>query len=284
MFIFNQSFNSQYKKLKCNLNYLIIIIGIIILISSCTHISSSPSQNTGGIYGKIELNRKEKFFDNVKVRVEGTGLTTKVDTSGIFYIPEVPVGEYTLVASAFGFLDGVLENVFVAKDSISIVAIGLKDISHYTFSEKNTWEGIKISKTNIKSKGKIKGHVKNINNASPIYAMVCIENTFWVAYTDSLGEYQLTDILPGKYTIKAFQSTGRKARIVGHELNDSIIIAKLNFDLNQIMSGGYRPMTVKNVRVAPDSTSIIDIQLQSTWISEEYPPVQRKEIIIKDSQ
>jgi hypothetical protein len=233
MFIFNRFFSSLLKTktysqiLRFKPHYLTILS--IILINSCTHTSSPSTPNTGSIYGKIQiLNREKTSSKDFKLRVEGKGFSVKVDTSGIFHISEVPFGEYTLIASAPGFLHGIMEKVSVVGDSISIVSIFLKFPSYAAISEKEAWKGIKIGKTNIKSKGKIKGHV--INSSPIINALVLIENTFWLTYSDSTGEYQLTDILPGKYTLQAFTEES------------------------------HTPKTVKNVIVAPDSTSIVNFR------------------------
>ncbi len=272
----------MFKERKLKLNYLTITAMISII--SCIHISSPVPQNTGGIYGKITLNRTKKSFDNVKIQVEETGLSSNVDSSGIFYIPEVPPGLYTLIASAPEFLDGILENVFVVRDSISIVSIWLEDARRPTISEKKTWKGIKTGKVDVKSKGKIKGHVEKSETASPVKAMVCIENTFWVTYTDSSGEYQLTNILPGKYTLKAFGG-GRRIRWTdagpGPEEGTRLVKPK-NSNRHKMTAEHYYPRTIKNVRVAPDSTSIVDIQLWSRGIPESPSPIEWKENIIKE--
>lgn len=282
MFIFNQFLNSKYKKLKGKSNYLIIIISIIILINSCTHISPPSIPKTGSIYGKIEiLNRTENSSKEFKLRVQGTGFTAEVDTSGIFYVSEVPPGEYTLIASAPGFLESMMEKVFVVGDSISIVSIWLKFPSYSAISGKETWKGIRIGKVGVKL-GKIKGHVRG-----PDRAIVCIENTFWTTYTDSLGEYQLTNILPGKYTLKAYQyREGFKGIVVGSGPKEGMLTIRPEPPIhpNKIMNVNYKPGTVENVRVAPDSTSIVDIWLWSTWIPEDPPPIERKENIIKNSE
>ena len=65
--------------------------------------------------------------------------------------------------------------------------------------------------------------------------------------------YELADILPGKYTIEVFAN-----------------------------SEPYRSRTVKNVRVAPDSASIVDIELGSEFIPEKLPPIEWKENIIRN--
>ncbi len=253
MYIFNNYFKSLYKRSKSGFHRLTLLT--IVLICSCAHIFSSSSHNTGGIYGKVTLNSRKKPLDNVKVRVEGTGLSTKVDSSGIFYIAEVPPGEYTLIATAPEFTDGVLEGVFVARDSISIVFIWLNESRGSTISVKEIWKGIKTGKVDINLKGKIKGHVEKSETSSLLQSMIAIENTFWVAYTDTLGEYQLINILPGKYTLKVFG-----------------------------MSGHYRSRIAKNVRVAPDSASIVDIELRSEFIPENLPPIEWEENIIKNSE
>jgi len=282
MYIFNNYFQSLYKRSKSGFHRLTLLT--IVLICSCAHIFSSSSHNTGGIYGKVTLNSRKKPLGNVKVRVEGTGLSTKVDSSGIFYIPEVPPGTYTLIASAPKFLDEILENVFIAKDSISISFMRLNEAKGSTISEKEIWKGIKTGKVDVKSKGKIKGHIRE--NSFLDNAMVCIENTFWVTYTDSLGEYQLTDILPGKYTLKAFGGGPRiEWEDAGPGPKEGMRTLKpKNFNWDKIMGASYRPKTIENVRVAPDSTSIVNIRLQSTWIPEDYPLIERKEIIIKNSE
>jgi len=150
MYIFNNYFQSLYKRSKSGFHRLTLLT--IVLICSCAHIFSSSSHNTGGIYGKVTLNSRKKPLGNVKVRVEGTGLSTKVDSSGIFYIPEVPPGTYTLIASAPKFLDEILENVFIAKDSISISFMRLNEAKGSTISEKEIWKGIKTGKVDVKRK------------------------------------------------------------------------------------------------------------------------------------
>lgn len=241
----------MFKEGKLTLNY--ITITTLILIGSCIHISSMLSQNTGGIYGKITLNRKEKSFDNVKVQVAETGLSSNVDSSGIFYVQEVPPGEYTLIASAPEFSEGILERVTVISDSISIVFTRLNEARGSTVPKKEIWKGIKIGKVDVQSIGKITGYIKKSETSSPIKAIICIKNTFWVTHTDSLGVYELADILPGKYTIEVFAN-----------------------------SEPYRSRTVKNVRVAPDSTSIVDIELGSEFIPEKLPLIEWKENIIRN--
>lgn len=247
------------KKIILTLNLMSIF-----LIIACIRTPYSVDLKTGGIYGKMFLRKVEaglpplnetEAFRKAKVRVESKKLTAQVDSTGIFYLPEVPPGEYIVIGTIPEFLDGIVEKVEVAADSISIVAeMGLTYPIGNRSPEKKIWRGTKIGKVDIQRKGSIIGYVYDINEASPVAkATVYVEGTSWGAYTDSSGTYRISDILPGKYTVR------------GMEL-------------------GYHWTFIQKVRVAPDSASIVDIGLVYSVLPKSLVTSREwKTTIIKDS-
>lgn len=210
------------------------------------------SEGMGRIYGflKIELPGKILPPTFAKVYVEGTDLISSPDTTGIFYFPKVKVGRYTLIGRAPEFADYVIENVEVAEDSISIVSMA--SLIKQSFPEKRIRDGTKIKGVDVRRKGSMAGRASDSHTREYIAgAYVIIRGTFWATVTDSSGNYRIKKILPGKYT--AFSS--------GHV--------------------NYHRTVISRVRVASDSTSLVDFGLWPIPIPEEPLPREWEEKFIK---
>ena len=91
------------------------------------HKANNP-KNTGGIYGKVGAQERQGQFliqseslSQAIVSIEGTDLSTNVDSSGNFYFPRVKPGKYRSVATVPQFSRSIVEGIKVSVDSISIV-------------------------------------------------------------------------------------------------------------------------------------------------------------------
>lgn len=239
----------------------IFSINVLVLFSACCLCIGTTCVNIfnnqgleaiGGIYGflKIELFGKILPPTLAKVYVEGTNLFSSPDSTGIFYFPKIKVGRYTLIGRAAEFADYVVESVEVAEDSISIVSIA--SLVEQSFPEKHVWDGIKIKRVNVRRKGSMAGRVYDSHTGEHVAgAYVIIRGTFWGTVTDSSGNYRINNILLGKYT--AFSS--------GHV--------------------SYHRTVISRVRVASDSTSLVDFGLRPEGIPEEPLPREWEEKFIK---
>lgn len=195
------SFSKIFISLQKNLIYLTFFI---LSSFSCSQVSVSEiskNKHTGDIYGKITISGSSISQKNATVFIQGKSYSTKTDSNGYFFIPGISPGKYSVTAQTEGFADCTIKMVEVRSDSITIVSQHILYESTY----EKFWKGIKIKRTDIRNRGSIKGLVidiqtnKVLNNAG-----VFIEGAFfWEAKTDSTGNYNLSGILPGIYSVVA---------------------------------------------------------------------------------
>ncbi|MCH7772066.1 MAG: carboxypeptidase regulatory-like domain-containing protein [Bacteroidetes bacterium] len=194
----------NFSKLFISPQKNLIYLTFFILSSfSCSQVSVSEiskNKHTGDIYGKITISGSSISQKNVTVFIQGKSYSTKTDPNGYFFIPGISPGKYSVTVRTEGFADCTIKMVEVRSDSITIVS----QHSLYEKTYEKIWEGIKIKRTDIRNRGSIKGLVidiqtnKVLNNAG-----VFIEGAFfWVAKTDSMGNYSITGILPRNYNVK----------------------------------------------------------------------------------
>lgn len=209
---------------------------------------------TGGIYGALQIksiNHHAKYLSPTlaTVYIEGTELFTKPDSLRIFYFPEVKPGKYTLIGKAPGFADYFVEEVEVHDDSLSIVE--MFSLRKQSFPEKRAWDGIKIKKVDVRRKGNMAGRVYDSNTGEHVAgAYIIVKGTFWGTVTDSSGNFRMNAILAGKYA--AFSGFG-----------------------------AYHRTVIYSIRIAPDSTSLVDFGLWPVPIPEEHLPREWEEKFIK---
>lgn len=211
---------------------------------------------TGGIYGALAIKSINHYATYLSptlatVYIEGTDLSTKPDSTRIFYFPEVKPGQYNLIGRAAGFADYIVEGVEVQADSISFVS--MFSLRRQSFPEKRDWDGTKIKRVDVRRKGSITGKVWDLGtNYEPIpSANVSIKGTIFGAATDSSGYFLAKHILPGRYTA------------LGSE-------------------PWYHVTCIYNIRIAPDSISIVDFPLMPNAIPEAPLPREWEPQFIKE--
>jgi TonB family protein len=82
------------------------------------------AQIVGVIAGKVVNSTTGEGIPSASVFVEGTTLGASTDKNGIYFIKDVPVGRYTLIATAVGF-EVVKLSVVVMPDEVAIVNFNL---------------------------------------------------------------------------------------------------------------------------------------------------------------
>lgn len=221
---------------------------------TCTSmLNNHQAVSTGAIYGRLQIKSSGKYLSPqlATVYVEGTDLIAKPDSDGIFYFPEIIPGKHTLIGRAQEFPDYVVEGVEVREDSISFVA--MFSLSKQFFPERRVdWDGAKIKRVDIRRRGSMAGRVISTNKDQAIAKTgVSIKGTVWAAGTDSLGRFRIDDILPGIYSAIS-------------------------------MADWHHHTTIYGIRVAPDSTSIVDFRLRHRGIPESPAPLEWEPKFIKE--
>jgi hypothetical protein len=82
------------------------------------------AQIVGVIAGKVVNSTTGEGIPSASVFVEGTTLGASTDKNGIYFIKDVPVGRYTLIATAVGF-EVVKLSVVVTPDEVATVNFNL---------------------------------------------------------------------------------------------------------------------------------------------------------------
>ena len=236
-------------KHKFSTNCVVLLSGLFLCtMSKCEKIPTvQTSKVTGGIYGALQMNDHTTPIV-ATVYIEGTDLFSKPDSTGIFYFPEVVPGNYTVIGRAEEFADYIVESVEIHEDSISIVT--MFSLLKQPFPEKRTWDGMKIKRIDVRLKGSMTGKVDDYYKPIP-NANVCLQGTIWGAATDSTGNYYAKGILPGRYIAFAV-----------------------------VMP--YHRTVIYNIRIAPDSTSIVDFSLIPNAIPEGPLPREWQEQFIRE--
>ncbi|UCH65395.1 MAG: carboxypeptidase regulatory-like domain-containing protein [Ignavibacterium sp.] len=235
----------SFGKVFSSLIGILFYISIIICCFSCSKISVSEistNKHTGDIYGKIGISGPFFSLKDVTVFIQGESKSTKTDSTGYFFIPDISPGKYSVTARTKGFADCTIKMVEVSSDSTTIITQHILYESTYN----KFWKGIKVKKIDIRNRGVIKGRV--IDAISDRYiknAAVFIEGTPWIAYTDSTGTYESTKILPGTY---------------------EVIAVKVGFHKTKIL----------NIEIKNEQGSVVDFRLVNSMIPEKPFPVKWK--------
>jgi hypothetical protein len=76
------------------------------------------AQIVGVIAGKVVNSTTGEGISGASVFVEGTTLGASTDKNGIYFIKDVPVGRYTLIATAIGYQTEKLQVVVVPGEIV----------------------------------------------------------------------------------------------------------------------------------------------------------------------
>ncbi len=165
----------------------------------------------GSIYGGKICILSNKIGPKLKptsadVYVASTSLHAKADSNGIFYLPNVPSGNHTLLFKLKGYENFALDSVKVSPDSTTIVNYELIfGIGRKRFEWIPESNGLQLQGTDTSACGQIIGHLGFSD--SPIPRMrVIVYHTFWEAESDSLGNYEIDHVMVGMYSVQAFSN------------------------------------------------------------------------------
>jgi hypothetical protein len=201
---------------------------------------NNKSQN-GGIYGQLKKENDNHVSNYKVVHILDTNFSAQPDSSGIFYFSDVAPGEYTISGKSANFTDMIIEGVNVSFDSISIV--DMRSLIKQSFPIKRRWKGKKIKKIDINMKGYIIGtvNIKGLNISDKAY--ISIEGTPWDAITDSLGNYQIYNIISGSYSITMSLPHYHDIKFYDVKVRDSSV-SIVNFDriVPEIFTENISPM------------------------------------------
>lgn len=214
---------------------IFFIIVLFIFIKSCyTH---HYLENTGDIYGQLELKipgnnpsiTNEEVIRMTTVRIKGFDKFSKLDSKRTFYIPNIPPGEYTLIAEVPNIAIGIKNKVQVSSDSISLVYnFGILYPKRKRHIE-NIWKVKKIRRVDVTKRGAISGYIYLNDTIKKDNAIIAIDSIELGTTTNYSGYFYFDGLLPGKYNVRG--------------------------DLT-----GYGWVIVENVFVVPDSVSIVKLK------------------------
>lgn len=70
----------------------------------------------GSLAGTVTLDDTGNGIPGVQIEIQGTDLTATTDTDGNYQIPEIPIGDYTVTATAVGFPDPPPQDITITTD------------------------------------------------------------------------------------------------------------------------------------------------------------------------
>lgn len=129
-------------------------------------------------------------FTDVLVSLEGTTYLAVLNSQGRFTFPSLVPGNYTVMASAPGFL---------LRDKVEVDLTALEAAEITLHLEENPIEALKRG-------GIVYGNVTYKNPPLPedhSGILVALAGTGFVALTDREGHYELRDVPPGRYLLRA---------------------------------------------------------------------------------
>jgi hypothetical protein len=207
------------------------------VVAQAKHSERSKS-SFGAIAGQVQHHRfglitKQKVIaKNLSTGYTKTGTT---DRLGLFRIDKLPLGEYDVTAVFKNHWGGRCQKVEVKKDSLSVVGLGLDSIRTSISVPTYNWEGLTFPSCD--AFGHLSGFIKEKETGKPIapyFEITPISNTLHYRpfrTFDKTGHYFVAWIPTGIHTVA-------------------------------ITSGGFTPVRVLEVRVAPDSISILNAGMQ----------------------
>lgn len=142
--------------------------------SATVDLKSLTMTRTGSIYGLVKV-AGDLDLVGMDVFIKGTTMVSKTDTDGSYLIPNVPEGDYTLVARKAGYRPAtVTVKVVTGKPSQALLNVTDKETSNM---------------------GSLEGTVSS--SSGPLAgAIVSIPGETYTAVTDKNGKYRLANVIP----------------------------------------------------------------------------------------
>lgn len=178
------------RKLIADLKVLMILLSVLASISALTLPSSSKKVFSGIVYAAPSIPLEGAYV--TASGPEGYG-SASTDSSGQYSITEgLMTGNYTVTASARGYLDAKIENVTV---------IGGLETSNVNFL--------------LDVSGGVSGKITEVGTALPLQSVMVTASSsmgggiYESAFTDANGDYFIyTNLATGTYNVTASYSTG----------------------------------------------------------------------------
>ena len=169
----------------------------------------TESPAIGTIAGMVTDSTAGQGIQGATVAIEGTSFSAIADGSGSYQISDIPVGDYSVRASAEGFEAQILPAI-VNEDATTTVDFVLNPIPV----------------------GSIEGVVTNADDDAPISGATVSLDTGRSTTTDADGSYTITDVLTGQRSVTAsaqgFESLTETVNVVDGETS------ALNFALTPV--------------------------------------------------
>ena len=239
--------NLLNRKLIANLNVLLVLLSFLASISVVTLSSSSNTAFVGVVYAAPLFPLEGAIV--TASGPEGYGVSW-TDSLGQYSITEgLMTGNYTITASAQGYLDAKIEDVAVTEGLETSNVDFLLDVS-----------------------GGISGKITEVGTGSPLQSvLVTAESSvgggiYESAFTDVNGDYLInTNLVTGTYNITASYATGHITKdIIGIAVTAGIETKNVDLDLEK--SGIISGTVTDSVSSAPlPDVSIVVVDAGGTF-------------------
>ena len=121
--------------MKRRVNLLIILLSIILLVECAgkisekvTDVNTGIAEGTGKISGKVAHQETGEALPASNVIIIGTSRGAATDTNGLYTIPNVPPGSYSMQARMMGYKSITFIDVIVAADSTTTIDFQLPPV------------------------------------------------------------------------------------------------------------------------------------------------------------
>jgi hypothetical protein len=223
--------------------------GTILPIGGMVILDFDLTSQTGSISGTVMHATTEEPIEgvNVSVRVEGvTPVTVTVASGadGMYYVPNIPAGTYTLAASLEGFNTSTVTGIEVES------GVATEDVDIY-LEEKPT---------------KLWGTVRS-GSVLLVGANVSVWATDFSSLSSIEGKYEIDGIPAGIYTVEASLQGYLNVTVIGVEVKRGAELT-LNFNLTGLPGGLYgvvvdsitgNPLSGVRVTLLPQRETITNI-------------------------
>lgn len=159
---------------------------------------------TGMILGKVMDVKTGEGLLGAKIGIVGTTISTSSNVDGIYTIPNVPEGTYTLKASEIGFEDTTKTGIRVigGQTTTQDFIFGTRYSHGGIYLNNRSEKGPKQEKPNEKETGKIIVKVIDAKAKEGISgASVTLIGTKYLTYPDMYGHYYIDQVPPGTYVL-----------------------------------------------------------------------------------
>jgi len=199
---------------------------------------SEASGGNGSVSGFAADVINQVVVANANVMIEGTSFSTQTNAEGIYYIENVPAGNYIIKCTKDGFDDAQLNIEIIANEDISADFLLMPEGS-----------------TNY---GSVAGTVTN-TDGDPVVNVVCqVEGLYNSSLSFDDGSYEIFLIPSGTYNI-SYTKPGYETLVVNNVTVENGQTTNLDVQLQQVSGTGSLVCYVENTFQIPISDAVIEI-------------------------